>query len=132
MKAINKFINEKLQISRHKQPINSDITFEIFFKALRNLANPIIGLSDTPLNNSVKVKSVENFSPLFNKCVGKVIGDIYILDNTYIAAELLRKTDGIKIIKIYNTEQLYDIFNGEELEILMEYMKGRRQSGIVL
>lgn len=125
-------IDEKLQISRHKQPINSDITFEIFFKALRNLANPIITLSNTPLNNTVKVKSVENFSPLFNKCVGKVVRDIYILDNTYIAVELLRKTDGIKIIKICNTEQLFDIFNEEELEILLEYMKGRRQSGIVL
>lgn len=132
MKTINKFINEKLQISRHKKQINSDITFEIFFKALRNLANPVITISKTPLKNSVKVKSVEHYNTMFNKCVGKIVADIYVLDNTYIAVELLRKTDGIKIIKICNTEQLYDIFNGEELEILMEYMKGRRQSGIVL
>lgn len=125
-------IDEKLQISRHKQPINSDITFEIFFKALRNLANPIITLKDTPLGKTVKMKSLAGFNTVFTKCVGKTIDDIYVLDQKLIACDLNRKTDGIKTIKITNTEQLYSIFNEEELEVLLEYMKGRRQSGIVL
>ena len=131
MKTIEKFINEKLKIS--KDAIINEITYESFMEEFQKLQNPDIYFGNyyEVFNNDYpKFQEWPGMNNAYRKCVGKKLKSIYIVRNIAGRKELhvdfVRRVNGTTTgIIIETTKDLYNFLGEEQVLEIYNIIKER-------
>ena len=130
MKTIEKFINEKLKIS--KDAIINEITYESFMEEFQKLKNPAINFADyiEVFNGDYpKFQAWDGMNNAYRKCVGKKLKNMYIVTNIAGRKELhtdfTRMVNSTKGIIIETTKDLYNFLGEEQVFEIYNIIKER-------
>ena len=130
MKTIEKFINEKLKIS--KDAIINEITYESFMEEFQKLKNPAINFADyiEVFNGDYpKFQSWDGMNNAYRKCVGKKLKNMYIVTNIAgrkeLHADFTRMVNSTKGIIIETTKDLYNFLGEEQVFEIYNIIKKR-------
>ena len=130
MKTIEKFINEKLKIS--KDAIINEITYESFMEEFQKLKNPAINFADyiEVFNGDYpKFQSWDGMNNAYRKCVGKKLKNMYIVTNIAgrkeLHADFTRIVKSTKGIIIETTKDLYNFLGEEQVFEIYNIIKER-------
>lgn len=130
MKALEKFINEKLKVS--KDVITDEITYETLMEEFQKLKNPAINFADyiEVFNGDYpKFQSWDGMNNAYMKCVGKKLKNMYIVTNIAgrkeLHAEFTRKINHTTGIIIETTKDLYNFLGEEQVFEIYNIIKKR-------
>lgn len=128
MKPIEKFINEKLKIS--KDAIINEITYESFMEELQKLKNPDIyfgNFYDKFNGDYPKFQEWPGMNYAYRKCVGKKLKSIYTVRNIAGRKELhvdfVRRINGTTGVIIETTTDLYNFLGEEQVLKIYDIIK---------
>lgn len=128
MKTIEKFINEKLKIS--KDAIINEITYESFMEEFQKLQNPDIYFGNyyEVFNNDYpKFQEWPGMNYAYRKCVGKKLKSIYTVRNIAGRKELhvdfVRRINGTTGVIIETTTDLYNFLGEEQVLKIYDIIK---------
>ena len=130
MKTIEKFINEKLKIS--KDAIINEITYESFMEEFQKLKNPAINFADyiEVFNGDYpKFQSWDGMNNAYTCLVGKKLKNMYIVTNIAgrkeLHADFTRIVKSTKGIIIETTKDLYNFLGEEQVFEIYNIIKER-------
>lgn len=120
-------VTEKLKVSK---TLFEDITFEKFIDEFQKMNNPTIYFErylDLIDNDYPSFKSYPGMSTEYNNCVGKKFKYMYLVRNTNGQIELQlgfkRSVDGITVIAVTNTDELYNYLGAKQVYTLYDLIK---------